>query len=240
MNGTSGGEPRQRWRIVFARDAGAPPLTQRELHDAWDRALVESGLPVVEGGRRGPISFGAALPIGIAAERELADVLLTARRPVWDVRQRLAARLPGGIRLVDLHDVWLGEPPLAGQVAAAVYRVTLAGDHDAAALADGVRRLLAAPALQRTRPKGGGSVTYDLRPLIVDVAVERGADADAGAGTPPVLRIVTRIHPELGSGRPEEVVAALRDAFEQPLEPAVTVREGVLLRGELEATSVPG
>ena len=41
------------------------------------------------------------------------------------VRDRIGAGLPEGWRLVDVYDVWLGAPALAGQVAAADYRITL-------------------------------------------------------------------------------------------------------------------
>ena len=43
----------------------------------------------------------------------------------------------------------------------------------------------------------------------------------------------TRIHPELGTGRPDEVVAALGDAMGKPLAIAQTVRRRLLLADEL-------
>jgi hypothetical protein len=71
---------------------------------------------------------------------------------------------------------------------------------------------VAARTVLRVRIKGGTAKRYDLRPLLDDIAV---ADADAGAGVvggPIVLRMRTRFDPELGSGRPEEIVAALAEA----------------------------
>ena len=64
-------------------------------------------------------------------------------------------------------------------------------------------------------------MTYDLRPLLGDVAVE--------SGPPVVVRARTRFDPELGSGRPEEVVAALADRMGAPLEMGAIVRERLLL-----------
>ena len=52
----------------------------------------------------------------MAAERELADILLTELLPRGEVREGIGAGLPDGWRLVDLYDVWLGAPALAGQV----------------------------------------------------------------------------------------------------------------------------
>ena len=48
-----------------------------------------------------------------------------------------------------------------------------------------------------------------------------------------VVRLRTRIHPELGSGRPDEVIAALADDLGLPLEPLETIREGLVLGDDL-------
>jgi len=221
-------EPRQRWRLVVARSAGAPELAQREVAEGWVAAIGDAGLPVAwtEGARSRPrIAFGAPLPIGMAANAELIDVVLTERWPVWRLREALADRLPAGWSLVDVQDVWLAGPPLAGRVAAAEYRVVLAGDVPIDRLRDCAVELLAAPNLPRSRPRGDESVEYDLRPLLLDIAIEDG---------PPVtLRTRTRFHPELGTGRPEEVVAALGDRLGAQLEASSIVRDRLVLVEDL-------
>ena len=80
-----------------------------------------------------------------------------------------------------------------------------------------------------SREKGGGSVDYDLRPLLI--ALSRRGD---GPGPPVVVRARTRFHPSLGTGRPEEVVAALADVLGRPLTASTIVRERLLLADELE------
>lgn len=196
---------------------------------------MRSGLPLPARGRRGPLAFGAALATGMPAERELVDLLLSERRPRWQVRDCLAAHLPEGCALVDVYDVWLGEPPLPGQVAAAVYRFRLGEGEPPqpgpVELRDAAERLLAARSLPRERSKGERIVRYDLRPLLLDVTVAAPSDGSADEGA--VLRVVTRIDPELGSGRPEEVLAALGGLVGRPLHAASTVREAVLLRDEV-------
>ncbi len=142
--------------------------------------------------------------------------------PVWRVREALLRSLPTGWRLVDLHDVWLGSPALAGRVTGAVYRVTLDGDADPGSVAAAVAGLLKAGQLPRTKVKGGAPVTYDLRLLLDDVEIVQ-------PGRPTVLRIRTRIHPERGSGRPEEVVAELADRLGLPLAIASIVRERLVV-----------
>ncbi len=219
---------RQRWRLVVARSADAPPLAGRELSDTWEAAIETTGLALhrAPGQARARVAFGAPLQLGIAAERELADVLLAERVPIWRVREALRGALPHGWRLVDLFDVWVGGPALAGRVSAADYRIEFDGIDDPAALAEAARALLTADRLPRVRLKGGVSVAYDLRPLLVDVAI-------ADPVPPLAMRIRTRFHPELGTGRPEEVIAALGDALGRPLEVSAIVRERLILADEL-------
>ena len=74
--------------------------------------------------------------------------------------------------------------------------------------------------------KAGASVQYDLRPLLVDVAV-------ADAGPPVVMRTRTRFDPVLGTGRPEEVVAAVAEAAGADLVIGAVVRERLILADDL-------
>ena len=170
------------------------------------------------------IAFGAPIPASLEVERELADIFLTEFVPIWQVREGLTAHLPDGWRLVDLHDVWLGGPALAGQVAAADYRIVVTGA-DGSALATAAASLLTAAELPRDRLKGGSTVRYDLRPLLADICV-------VDEGPPVVLRAQTRFDPVLGTGRPEEVVAALADAVGSALVVSSMVRERLILAQE--------
>jgi radical SAM-linked protein len=226
---TLAAEPRQRWRITFGRGTDAPPHTHREIADAWIAALrVSLPLPHSEAARqRPPLTFAAPLSVGMPAERELADLYLADRLAAWHVRAAIRAAAPAGINVADAHDVWLGSPPLAGSVAAADYRIVLAGEpsRDTQELRNAAAGLLAATTLERRRPRGTESIAYDLRPLLDAIEV---LSAD-----PPVLLVRTRFHPERGAGRPEEVVAALGDAMGTSLEIATTVRQRVLLADEL-------
>lgn len=240
-------EPIQRWRLVLARGVDAPPLSQRETTAAWEAAVRSSELPFVPvslpaagaddaaddvpaEALRPRLAFGAALATGMAADAELLDILLAQRLPRWRVREALESVIPDGWRLIDLEDVWLGGPSIAGLVAGADYRVTVETEAPSSTLADACRALLAAGSLPREREKGGGTVTYDLRPLLLDAAVVE-------PGPPAVLGIRTRIHPSLGSGRPEEVTSALADALGQPVRATSMVRVRLLLADEVEPSA---
>lgn len=235
-------EPVQRWRLVAARAADAPRLTQRETTTAWEAAIRTSGLPMVpialpsptadaDGAPPEPIrprlSFGASLAVGMPADAELLDVLLAERWPRWRVREALEATIPDGWRLIDLEDVWLAGPALAGLVAAADYRIELDTDASAAAIGEACGALLTAESLPREREKGGATVTYDLRPLLIAAEV-------VAPGPPVVLTMRTRIHPSLGTGRSEEVVAAIAAVLGRPVATSSTVRVRLLLADEVD------
>ena len=221
----------------------------RIVLEAWQEALVESGLPFAGlepgGAGRARIAFAAPLPAAARGDAELADLWLLERRPLWALRDALADRLPAAHRWIDAEDVWLAAPALAGRVVAADWRVTVAdpGLADPGLrsqsgpgrdlLADAARRLMAARTLPRTRVKGSIARQYDLRPLLAAVTLDGTAEPTPGG--PIVVRVRTRFHPELGAGRPEEVVAALGEAVGFTIEIVAMSRERLLLADGLPA-----
>ena len=218
--------------MTFARDL--PPAdevpTGRDYIGRWEESLLGSGLPVaVLASGRPRVALGAPLPNGCSAEGELLEFWLTALRPAWTVREGITATLPAGHRAAGLENVWLGSPALSGQIAAADYEVDIAVDGlGRAELAGAVDRLLAHERLPRERQKGGTVRTYDLRPLIAALDL-------AGEGPEIVLRMRTRIHPELGTGRPDEVVAALAEDLGASIAIRAISRRRLLLAEDLVA-----
>ncbi len=228
-------EPRQRWRITFARAPVAADQVGRVAIEAWQRALAGSGLQVAgldDAGPRPRIALAAPLQAAARGEREMIEVWLLDRRPLWALREAIQPRLPERHAWVDAEDVWLGAPALAGQVAAADWRIELDGVPPDP---EGSRRIRSATialdearTIPRVRLKGTVEKVYDLRPLLASVDVDR-QDGQAA----PVLVVRTRFHPELGSGRPEEVVAALAEASGLVLGARSITRTRLILADEL-------
>ena len=214
---------------MAARDARAAHQTQQELVEAWLTGLAHSGLPVAmtDGARpRRRVIFGAPLPVGMTAGGELIDVILAERLPVWRVREALEAHAPAGWRVLRLHDVWVGGPPLPGRIVAADHRIDIAAVPDPARLVAAAAELLGKERIDRERIKGDSRVAYDLRPLLLDVRVVVGDGVTA-------LLTRTRVDPALGSGRPDEVLAALAECAGMGLEATSTIRERLLLAEDL-------
>jgi radical SAM-linked protein len=241
-------EARQRWRLVFGRDEEARFLSHLDAAKLWERALRRGGIPVAmsEGYSPRPrLVFAAPLPLGMLAERELADLFLAERLALPDLRARLAGGMPRGYRVLDLYDEWLGARALAVQLVAADYRLTLLGV-DQVALERAVGSLLAADTLRRERKRESRTVAYDLRPLLLDLRVRPAAEPPAGGdslagGEPPAvasgLWMRLRHTQDQGSGRPDEVVAALAGELglaETGLEIVAPVRERLWLLDELK------
>ena len=219
-------EVRQRWRLVFARDEEARYLSHLDTVRAWERAFRRGDIPVAvsEGfSPRSKLVFAAPLQLGMLAEHELADLYLAERLSAPELRDRLAAGLPRGYRVVDLYDVWAGAPAIAPQLVAADYRMTLLGAEEAR-VAGAISHLMAAEKLPRERRKEAQSIPYDLRRLMLDLQV-RPADAEAippgttGAAAAGVwMRL--RHSQNLGSGRTDEVIRALAEELGVAASPA--------------------
>ena len=213
--------------MVFGRAPVEAERVGRAALEAWAEALVGSGLPLalVEPGRP-RFTMGAPLAAGVEGRGELLDLWLTERLPVWRLRTALETLLPADHWFVSAEDVWVGAPPLPGRVAGADYLVDLQDPPEPGALDAACARLRAAPRIERIREKAGVAKPYDLRPLLIDVAPADGASGSA-------VRMRTRIHPELGSGRPDEVIAALADELGRPVELARIIRERLLLAEDI-------
>lgn len=207
---------RQRWRLIVRRERAARDLTHREVADAWEAALDSSELPILrsEGARpRAKIAFGAPVPVGMTAEREPIEIFLSERCPVSRVRMAIEAAMPAGHSLVEALDVWVGAPPIGGQVWAADYAVDVP-DPATPVLEAAIAAVLGAPELVRDRARGERVKTQDLRPLIAELACATSRPPESGAA-----RVLMRLRhdPEHGVGRPDDVLAALSDVAGRPI-----------------------
>ena len=212
-------ESKQRWRLIFGRDDEARYLSHLDAAHLWERAFRRGDIPVAttEGFSPRPrLVFGAPLQLGMLAEHELADLFLSERLTRPALMARLQHGMPSGYRLVDVYDVWIGAPALATQLVAADYRLIALGAPPQS-LARAAGALLAATELRREKRRDKKVIAYDLRPLLLELRVLEADPAALGEGfvaaDVPAAAVWMRLRnsQELGSGRPEEVVAAMGD-----------------------------
>ncbi|HEY4690821.1 MAG TPA: TIGR03936 family radical SAM-associated protein [Anaerolineae bacterium] len=193
--------PRQRVRITFARGENVRYVGHLDMVRTWERILRRADVPMAysEGFSPHPrLAFAAALPVGCTSDQEVLDVIFSHPCDLADARARLEQAVPAGIHIVDVSEVPYSAPALQTQTRASEFVVTLPPDVSMVEAEARAQSLLDAPSIERTRR----DKTYDLRPLILDMWVEPGEDGRACIG-------MTLKAEESGTGRPDEVVAAL-------------------------------
>jgi len=192
---------RQRLRITFARGENVRYVGHLDMVRTWERIIRRANLPIAysEGFNPRPrLAFAAALPVGCTSDQEVLDVILSHPCDLAEVRHRLDRAVPAGIRVVDVSEVPYSTPALQTQVRAAEFVATPSADEPVEQAQARIRALLDAPSIERTRR----DKAYDLRPLILDMWVETDEDGRVRIG----MKLKAE---ESGTGRPDEVAAAL-------------------------------
>lgn len=223
-----GGQPRQRWQLLFSRTDPLLRMRQQQVMEEWERVFREAGLPLSESNAKRPrprLQLAANLPIGVELRGEILEAYFDELVAI-DRIQAAAALLPEGMGLVDAREVWHGFPSAASQVRAAEYEVIVQSPRELseADLRGAVVRLLGRTRLPGMRRRGetqrrSDVGQRDLRPYIEDVEVTEVDEAQRRAR----LRVVLR-HDSTGAGRPEDVVHAL----DLPLSTVRTIRSRLL------------
>jgi radical SAM-linked protein len=148
---------------------------------------------------RPKIQLAAALPLGYTSTCEILDVWLEPANssPPEALLACLRDNAPPGLEVYRIEPVTLHAPALQAALRSATYEALIRTPIPAAVIGERVAALLAKPSLPRTRREKA----YDLRPLIYQLELTKD--------NPPTLRMVLTVSQETGTGRPDEVLAAL-------------------------------
>ena len=195
----------QRVTVTFARDDAQKYITHLDLMRAWERILKRAGLPVAHSQGFSPrprIALAAPLAVGVTSDCELLDILLEERRTLDELANAIDPQLPAGLRLVGLRETPLGLASLQSLLRAAEYTVDVEDPRPIEELHAAVAELLAKDDLPWEHQRGDEVRRYDLRALIFDLS--------AHGLEPGRAQILMRLRADAqGSGRPEQVTAAL-------------------------------
>jgi radical SAM-linked protein len=195
-----GTEP-QRLRVTFAKREEVKYISHLDLMRLWERALRRAEVPMLHSQGYNPrpkISFAAPLAVGITGQREMMDVMLERPLAPLDFATAVNRRLPVGVTLVEVQEVYATLPALQTQVQGAEYLATVAVSEDTSQLEGRITSLLGSDQLPRQR-RGR---EYDLRPLVDELWLET---QEVGHY---VLGMRLRVG-EQGTGRPDEVLDEL-------------------------------
>lgn len=161
-------------RLTLRKSGRTTAISHLEFMTLLHRAVQRAKLPIrfSEGFHPAPrISFGDALPIGVASEAELVDLELTEPGQPEDLLERLNREMPPDIRVLHARS-WprKGTSPGAS-LAAATYQVPLPADRPAD-LEQRLSDFLAADSVITTRMKKKRPVEVDLRPWVADLTCD--------------------------------------------------------------------
>jgi hypothetical protein len=224
----------QRLRITFSRGDEMKYITHLDLMRFWERALRRAGVPIAYSEGFSPhaqIAMAAPLPVGTTSDAELMDVFLAQPMTPRELTRRVAPELPAGAAVVTAEEVGMALPALQAEVRFAEYLVDLVilseakdlaapGDTHANSaevelqprpaavvagstdVSEAIERFMAADTIPWEHKREDEVRSYDIRALVDRIDV---LDRDGER-----IRLRMRLRNDSsGSGRPEQVVAAL-------------------------------
>jgi len=195
----------QRLRMTFKKDGAARYISHLDLARALERALNRAKIPVAytHGFNRRPrLQMATALPLGYTSEYELADVLLLEEMVPETAQQQLMAKMAPGIDVYKIETVPVSLPSLQASTVASSYVATPLDPVDVPKLKQKIDDILASDSLMRQRTRKGKVREYDLRPLILKLALHEQAEQL------PQIEMSLMLKPSF-TGRPDEVLMTL-------------------------------
>ena len=168
------------WRILYSRTGPAAYLSQLELQHIFDRALRRARIPLSfsQGFHPLPlVSFGRALPVGVAGKREWFSLFLREERRPEEAVELLNRALPDGVRVLAVEPLPLGEKCV--DAARETYRMECSGTEDqrrefSAAWA----RVAASASLPWRREGKKGPRDLDARAFFADITCDITGSCD--------------------------------------------------------------
>lgn len=161
-------------RLTLSKTGRPVSLSHLEFMTLIQRAVRRAGLPVKYSGGFHPaprISFGDALPVGVASEAELIDLELAAPCSAELAMTRLNQELPEGVRILAAATRPRKAPAPADSMLTARYRVPLP-TQPPADLAQRLADFLAAETAIGTRRKKDKTIEIDLRPWVAGLELD--------------------------------------------------------------------
>ena len=195
----------QRLRIKFSRGPQIKFISHLDITRLWQRAFNRAGIEIAYSTGFTPhprLSLAAPLPLGVTSEAELMDVFIVKGVAPHFFVSAVNQQLPPGMSVDKVYPIAFDLPSLQSQISRADYIVEVETDKGPADIAETVNVLMAKEHLPWQHQRDTGPHQYDLRALIVSVCVTQWQ--------PPVGILEMRLRCDShGSGRPEQVAAAL-------------------------------
>ncbi|MFC2012754.1 TIGR03936 family radical SAM-associated protein [Chloroflexota bacterium] len=195
----------QRLRIRFYRGEEVKYISHLDIMRLWQRAFdrADISLAYTEGFSPHPrISVAAPLSVGVTGEAELMDIFVDRWVSPHIFIAVVSRQLPAGIKIQQVCQIAPVLPALQSRVRYAEYAVSAETEKEGSEIISLLDALLAREEIPWQHRRDTGLRSYDLRALIDDLwLIDR---QPAGSIIGMRLRCDSN-----GSGRPEQVIAAL-------------------------------
>lgn len=204
--------------VVFGISGRLRHIGHLDLMRAMQRALRRSGLPVSYSQGYNPhilLSLAAPLSVGMAGEREVMEVPLSAPCDEKSFMYALSLALPDEIQCRQCLLKTDETPAPMAALAAAQYAADMEGE-DAQAILAAVPAFLQKETWMAVKRTKKGDKQFDLRPLVYNLLVKDGK------------LLMTLAFRESGTAKPEAVLAALAEIAAVPAPRAAMIRTGLL------------
>lgn len=163
-----------RMRLRFAKTGAMIYLSHLELITVFTRAVSRAGVPILfsQGFHPHPrFSFGTATSVGVESRAEYMDMFIAAGMSADEVRDRLNAVLPEGLRILEALDADLKAPSISTLIQATRYRITI-DSMAAETLAERCVQFMAHDSFVIERSKKGDTQKVDLRGETISLTAE--------------------------------------------------------------------
>jgi radical SAM-linked protein len=195
----------QRLRIKFSRGTEIKFISHLDIVRLWQRAFNRAGIEIAYSTGFSPhprISLAAPLALGVTSGAEFMDVFVIKGVAPHFFVSAVNQQLPPGMTVDKVYPIAPDLPSLQSVVSLADYRVEVSIINGPVDIKKALADLLAMEHLPWQHLRDTGPHQYDLRSLINDLWVINW--------NPPIGVLGMRLRCDgTGSGRPEQVAAAL-------------------------------
>ena len=195
----------QRLRIKFSRGPEIKFISHLDIIRLWQRAFNRAGIEIAYSTGFSPhprISLAAPLQIGVTGEAELMDIFCVKGVAPHFFVSAVNQQLPPGLSVDKVYPIAFDLPSLQSQVSRAEYKVEVTTESGPPDIQKALADLLKLEHLPWQHQRDTGPHQYDLRALVEDLWMIEWK--------PPLGFLGMKLRCDSnGSGRPEQVAAAL-------------------------------
>lgn len=195
----------QRLRIKFNRGPEIKFISHLDIVRLWQRAFNRAGIEIAYSAGFSPhprISLAAPLALGVTSEAELMDIVCIKGVAPHFFVSAVNQQLPAGLAVDKVSPIAIDLPSLQSQISRAEYKVEVDAESGPPDVGKAIDDLLKLEHLPWQHQRDTGIRQYDLRALIESISIIEWK--------PPVGILGMKLRCDSnGSGRPEQVTAAL-------------------------------